>query len=199
MSDLSFSISTNDRCVKTHRQGVLQQIYQSSSKVCDNALMRKAFPMDAVRTSLQRLMDETGERPKPLAAKLCLSQNGIRDVFLEKTKSVSGPKLTAIAQYFNVAVDDLLAGTATTQNRVANIAEEKPAVSADILAPILAQCLRLSPPDGWSEADAMLLAQSVEYGLRFLSSADSKLASADDLSVAGRTAAFRLQELRSQA
>lgn len=158
--------------------------------------MKSRFPIEAVRQSIQRLMDECGDKPKPLAAKLHLSVNGIRDVFLEKTKSVGGPKLAAIANHYDVSVDDILAGTATTLGRKTL---SEPIISAEILAPILAQCLRLAPASGWSEADAPLLAQSVEYGLRFLSSSDPKHPSLDDLSVAGRTAAFRLQELRSQA
>ena len=57
-------------------------------------------------------MDARGEKPKPLAAKLGLSETGVRDVFLDKTKSVNTPKLTAFASYFGVSVEQLLDGTA---------------------------------------------------------------------------------------
>lgn len=77
---------------------------------------RKPFPLDAVRRSIQRLLDETGEKAKPLAKdKLGLGETAIRDIFLDRTKSVGGAKLAAIADYFGVTVESLMDGTATTR------------------------------------------------------------------------------------
>lgn len=197
MSVKIFPMLDRTRCVLAHRQGVSEISYQNFPLVCENTHMKKVFPMQLVRQSLQRLMEERGDKAKPLAAALGISETGIRDIFLEKTKSVGGPKLAAIAQHYGVSVDAIMDGTATTLG-----ADERAQglwVNAKTLEPILAQCLRLAPMAGWSERDAGLLAQSVEYGLRFLGAAGSSDPTQDDLSVAGRAASFRLQELRSQA
>jgi len=105
------------KCDKTHRQGVTEHHFTINGNACDLTHMpRKAFPIDAVRRSIQRLLDETGEKAKPLAKdKLGLGETGIRDIFLEKTKSVGGAKLAAIAGYFGVSVESILEGTATTR------------------------------------------------------------------------------------
>lgn len=106
------------KCVETHRQGVSQTPYAFISRTCDNTHMTKqAFPIDAVRDSIRRMMDERGDKAKPLAIGLGLSETGIRDIFLDKTKSVGGPKLSVIARYYGVTVDDIMAGTATTVGR----------------------------------------------------------------------------------
>jgi transcriptional regulator with XRE-family HTH domain len=113
MSSRSVPMEGFIRCAETHRQGVSKPRYRLPIGVCDNTFMaRPPFPIEKVRVALQRLMEQRGEKPKPLAAKLGLSETGIRDVFLEKTKSVTTPKLTAIASYFGVTVDQLLDGTA---------------------------------------------------------------------------------------
>jgi hypothetical protein len=80
-------------------------------------MTKQAFPIDAVRDSIRRMMDERGDKAKPLAIGLGLSETGIRDIFLDKTKSVGGPKLSVIARYYGVTVDDIMAGTATTVGR----------------------------------------------------------------------------------
>jgi DNA-binding Xre family transcriptional regulator len=80
---------------------------------CEIMVMERSFPIDAVRASIKRMMDESGDKPKPLAAKLKLSETGIRDIFLPKTKSISAPKLDAIARHYGVTVDDILAGRAS--------------------------------------------------------------------------------------
>ncbi|WP_198162991.1 helix-turn-helix transcriptional regulator [Sphingobium sp. TCM1] len=106
------------KCVETHRQGVSKPRYKDYRLSCDTShVSKQSFPIEAVRDSVRRLMEEQGDKPKPLAAKLGLSETGIRDIFLEKTKSVGGPKLSAIAQHYGVSVEDILAGTATTSGR----------------------------------------------------------------------------------
>lgn len=84
--------------------------------MCDNThVAKQAFPIDAVRESIQRLMDEAGDKPKPLAAKLGFSETGVRDIFLPKTKSIGGPKLAAIASHYGVTAEAIMAGTASTE------------------------------------------------------------------------------------
>lgn len=72
----------------------------------------EAFPIEAVRASVQRLMDEHGDKPKPLARKLGMGETGIRDIFLQK--SVGGPKLRTIASHYGVSVEAIMDGTAST-------------------------------------------------------------------------------------
>ena len=111
-------MSLDYRCVQTHRQGVLKPSYDLLVLMCDHTRMKnQAFPIEAVRSSVRRLMEERGDKPKPLAALLKLSDTGIRDIFLEKTKSVGGPKLAAIARHYGVTVDEIMSGTATTEGR----------------------------------------------------------------------------------
>src|SRR5690606_10567278 len=160
MSEMIVAMGQACKCVTTHRQGALNCIYTNLGHVCENAQMRGKFPIEAVRCSISRLMDECGDKPKPLAAKLGISDNGIRDVFLEKTKSVGGPKLAAIARHYNVSVDDILSGEATTLGRNEIEPEAAIPISAETLEPILVQCLKLAPPGGWTERDAKLLARS---------------------------------------
>ena len=118
MSESSVFMTLDYKCVTSHRQGVSERLYKNNPPMCDNTRMAKqAFPIEAVRSSIRRMMDENGDRPKPLAAELRLSETGIRDIFLEKTKSVGGPKLDAIAQHYGVTIDEILSGTATTQGR----------------------------------------------------------------------------------
>lgn len=120
----SVSMSLDYRCVQTHRQGVSKPIYNLIALMCENTRMKnQAFPIDAVRESVRRLMDERGDKPKPLAATLGLSETGVRDIFLDKTKSVGGPKLAAIARYYGVTVDEIMAGTATTKGESLPIPE----------------------------------------------------------------------------
>lgn len=103
-------------CVTTHRQGVSKLTYSSPLATCDNTHMpRQAFPIDKVRASLSRLMDEKDDKPKPLAGKLGFSETGVRDIFLPKTKSVGGPKLTKFAEHYGVTVEAIMDGTATTK------------------------------------------------------------------------------------
>lgn len=115
MSESIVSMEVDYKCVQTHRQGVSDAPYINSEMSCDNTHMSKQpFPIDAVRQSIRRMMDERGDKAKPLAIGLGLSETGIRDIFLEKTKSVGGPKLAVIARYYGVTVDEIMAGTATT-------------------------------------------------------------------------------------
>ena len=72
-------------------------------------------------------------------------------------------------------------------------------ISAEKLAPILASCMKLAPPGGWTASDAQLVAQAVEYGLQLLSSGSATQSSADALAVAGNAASLRLRDLRSAA
>lgn len=62
-------------------------------------------------------MDERDDKAKPLAAQLGFSETGVRDIFLEKTKSVGGPKLAKLAEHYGVSVEAIMAGTATTLER----------------------------------------------------------------------------------
>ena len=112
----SLSMSLDYRCVITHRQGVTKPSYDLIARMCDDTRMKnQAFPIEAVRTSIRRLMEERGDKPQPVAAARGRSDTGIRDIFLEKTKSVGGPKLAALARHYGVSVDDIMAGTATTE------------------------------------------------------------------------------------
>lgn len=111
-------MTPNNRCVIAHRQGVSELSFTRIYAMCDNTrVARQPFPIDAVRASIERLMSEADDRPKPLAKKLGLSETGIRDIFLEKTKSIGGPKLTAIANHYGVTTEAILSGTATTRGR----------------------------------------------------------------------------------
>lgn len=93
-----------------------EQNFTALSFLCDNThVTRQAFPIDAVRASIQRLMDQAGDKPKPLAAKLGFSETGVRDIFLEKTKSIGGPKLAAIASHYGVSTEAIMAGTASME------------------------------------------------------------------------------------
>ena len=116
MSESSVSMPQNYMCVETHRQGVSYNPYANNAAPCDKAHMAKqAFPIEEVRRSIRRLMDERGDKPKPLATGLGMSETGIRDIFLAKTKSVGGPNLATIARYYGVTVEEIMAGTATTE------------------------------------------------------------------------------------
>lgn len=80
-------------------------------------MQKAAFPIDLVRQSIERLMAEHGDKPKPLAAALGFGETGVRDIFLQKTKSIGSTKLSAIASHYGVTVEEILSGEATTEGR----------------------------------------------------------------------------------
>ncbi len=77
--------------------------------------MKAAFPLEKVRASIRRLMDENGGGAKPLAGEMGLGETALRDIFLPKTKTVGSKKLHAIAAHYGVTMEAILAGTATTK------------------------------------------------------------------------------------
>lgn len=107
---------TTYKCDISHRQGVTEHPYRYIPIMCDVAHMtRKTFPIEAVRRSITRLMDENDDKAKPLAETLGFGETAIRDIFLDKAKSVGGSKLAAIAAHYGVTVEEILMGVATTK------------------------------------------------------------------------------------
>lgn len=104
-----------DRCDLSHRQGVKEHLSTDLLRMCDKAHMAKAeFPIQNVQASVQRLMEECGDRAKPLAEALGLGQTAIRDLMKDEAKGVTGRLLHAISGHYGVTVDSILDGTATT-------------------------------------------------------------------------------------
>lgn len=69
-----------------------------------------------------------------------------------------------------------------------------PAVSAELLKPVLRVCLRYVSREDWSDQDVEQLAQDVEYGLGLLRSFAPNPPSQDALDVAARAIADRLRD-----
>ncbi|GLT02940.1 hypothetical protein GCM10007897_43700 [Sphingobium jiangsuense] len=80
--------------------------------------MAKAeFPIRNAQKAIRRLMEEKGDKPKPLAQKLGLGETAIRDMLAEGAKGISTRSLNVICAHYGVAIGDILDGTATTERR----------------------------------------------------------------------------------
>lgn len=145
-----------------------------------------------MREALRRIMKAKDAKPTTLSQAVGPSKTLVSEV-LNKNNDIKLSTVARLAQELDVSIGEVLG---IQQSKPA---PDEPAVNAATLEPILAQCLRVSPPDGWSELDAPLLARSVEYGLRFLATDDATQTNAHDLAGAGRAASLRLRELRRGA
>lgn len=64
----NFSHAKVYKCDKSHRQGVKEHLSSVKLAMCDRAHMAKAeFPIRNAQKAIRRLMEERGDKPKPLA------------------------------------------------------------------------------------------------------------------------------------
>lgn len=97
----------HNKCDIAHRQGVKCRDYTKCGGQCDNSHMAE-FDMEAFRQRLQSLMDAKGIKRKPLAKAAGLGETSIRDIFDAGRNDVRVGTLVKLADYFDVAISDLL-------------------------------------------------------------------------------------------
>lgn len=182
----------DDRLDVTYRQGWIRPPYNFAADSAKFPGMATPEYIARMRDALRRIMKAKGAKPTTLSQAVGPSKTLVSEV-LNKNNDIKLSTVARLAQELDVSIGEVLG------IQQLKPAPDEPAVNAATLEPILAQCLRVSPPDGWSELDAPLLARSVEYGLRFLATGDATQANVDDLAGAGRAASLRLRELRRGA
>jgi len=79
-------------------------------------MSKPEFPIQAVQQNVKRLMDEHGDKPKPLAQAIGLGETAIRDLLKDDAKGTTGRLLHALAQHYNVSVDQILGIEGLTEN-----------------------------------------------------------------------------------
>lgn len=98
-----------NKCVLTHRQGVIHRTYPRDAILCETTHMQTANDLEQVRAALRRLMLKKDIKAKPLSLRAGLGETAVRDIFQREQPNLRLTTLRALAGVLEVGIEDFFA------------------------------------------------------------------------------------------